>query len=147
VFLESAGFTHRFQIDLAFLQQGKECTAAPLFTQEPRRVNPQRVHYFIHSEDYKERRAKTRRALEMLNTPIAVLVAGAIVVAVLGFLYFGYYLPRTTTPSAAPRTEQRVGPSTTIERTRPTTNIEETTSLTTASPTGSSPTATATGTP
>jgi hypothetical protein len=147
VFLESAGFTHRFQIDLAFLQQGKECTAAPLFTQEPRRVNPQRVNYFIHSEDYKERRAKTRRALEMLNTPIAVLVAGAIVVAVLGFLYFGYYLPRTTTPSAAPRTEQRVGPSTTIERTRPTKNIEETTSLTTASPTGSSPTATATGSP
>jgi hypothetical protein len=90
---------------------------------------------------------KTRSALEMLNTPIAVLVAGTIVVAVLGFLYFGYYLPRTTTPSAAPRTEQRVGPSTTIERTRPTKNIEETTSLTTASPTGSSPTATATGSP
>jgi hypothetical protein len=61
VFLESAGFTHRFQIDLAFLQQGKECTAAPLFTQEPRRVNPQRVHYFIHSEDYKERRGQNEK--------------------------------------------------------------------------------------
>ena len=83
----------------------------------------------------------------MLNTPIAVLVAGAIVVAVLGFLYFGYYLPRTTTtPSASPRTEQRVGPSTIIERTRLTKNFEETTSSTTDSPTESSPTATATAT-
>jgi hypothetical protein len=147
VFLESAGFTHRFQIDLAFLQQGKECTAAPLFTQEPRRVNPQRVNYFIHSEDYKERRGQNEKGAGDAQHPHRRPRRGAIVVAVLGFLYFGYYLPRTTTPSAAPRTEQRVGPSTTIERTRPTKNIEETTSLTTASPTGSSPTATATGSP
>ena len=84
----------------------------------------------------------------MLNTPIAVLVAGAIVVAVLSFLYFGYYLPRTTTtPSASLRTEQRVGPSTTIERTRSATTTEETTLLTTNFPTESSPTATATGSP
>jgi len=83
----------------------------------------------------------------MLNTPIAVLFAGAIVVAVLGFLYFGYYLPRTTTtPSALPPRTERVGPSTTIERTRLTKNFEQTTSSTTDSPTESSPTATATAT-
>ena len=84
----------------------------------------------------------------MLNTPIAVLVVTAIVVAVLGFLYFGYYLPRTTTaPPTSPRTEQRVSPPTTLERTRSVTTTEETTLLTTNSPTESSPTATATGSP
>jgi cytoskeletal protein RodZ len=82
----------------------------------------------------------------MLNTPQAVLVVLAIVVAGLSFLYFAYYLPRTTPapPASPPRTEQRVSsPPTTLETTRSTTNGGETTS-TTNSPTEASPTATAT---
>jgi hypothetical protein len=85
----------------------------------------------------------------MLNTPQAVLVVLAVVVAVLGFIYFGYYLPRTApAPSAPP-------PRTALEGTRQATNAEEptqqTTLLTTEAPAVTSPTgtatATATGTP
>jgi hypothetical protein len=67
--------------------------------------------------------------LEALNTPIGVLAVLMVVVALNGFLFFGYYLPRTTTTTApaSPQIE-RIPPSTTVERTRPTTNIvEETT--------------------
>ncbi len=82
-----------------------------------------------------------RRALDMLNTPQAVLVVLVVVVAVVGFVYFGYYLPRTPpAPSASPL-------RTAIEETRPATNAQETTLLTTDAPTVSSPTATATGAP
>jgi hypothetical protein len=80
----------------------------------------------------------------MLNTPQAVLVVLAIVVAVLGFVYFGYYLPRIPpATSASP-------PRTALEETRPATNAEEptqeTTLLTTDAPAVTSPTATATAT-
>jgi hypothetical protein len=44
--------------------------------------------------------AQARRFLEMLNTPLAVLVVLVVVVAVNSFLYFGYYLPRITSPAA-----------------------------------------------
>ena len=70
--------------------------------------------------------------MEALNTPIGVLSVLVVVVALNAFLFFGYYLPRTTTPSTAPASPkiERIPPSTTtVERTRPTTNIieEETT--------------------
>jgi hypothetical protein len=77
--------------------------------------------------------------LEALTTPIGVLAVLVVVVSVNAFLFFGYYLPRTTTPSTAPASPQieRIPPSTTtVERTRPTTNIveeETTTSETTTS--------------
>jgi hypothetical protein len=76
--------------------------------------------------------------LEALTTPIGVLAVLVVVVSVNAFLFFGYYLPRTTTPSTAPASPQieRIPPSTTtVERTRPTTTIEEetTTSETTTS--------------
>jgi hypothetical protein len=76
--------------------------------------------------------------LEALTTPIGVLSVLVVVVSVNAFLFFGYYLPRTTTPSTAPASPQieRIPPSTTtVERTRPTTTIEEetTTSETTTS--------------
>jgi hypothetical protein len=64
--------------------------------------------------------------LEALNTPIAVLAVFLVVVALNSFLFFGYYLPRTTTTTApaSPQIE-RIPPSTTVERTSPPTNIEE----------------------
>ena len=69
--------------------------------------------------------------MEALNTPIGVLAVLGVVAALNGFLFFDYYLPRTTTTTAAPASPQieRIPPSTTVERTRPTTNIieEETT--------------------
>ena len=76
--------------------------------------------------------------MEALTTPIGVLAVLVVVVSVNAFLFFGYYLPRTTTPSTAPASPQieRIPPSTTtVERTRPTTTIEEetTTSETTTS--------------
>ncbi len=50
-----------------------------------------------------------RRFLDILNTPMAVLVVLAIVVTVNVFLFFGCYLPAVTGPAApsppAPRTE------------------------------------------
>jgi type VI protein secretion system component VasF len=46
--------------------------------------------------------AQARRFLEMLNTPLAVLVVLAVVVAVNTYLVVGYYLPRTTSPGAPP---------------------------------------------
>jgi hypothetical protein len=36
----------------------------------------------------------------MLNSPMAVLVVLAVVVAVNAFLFFGYYLPNITSPGA-----------------------------------------------
>jgi hypothetical protein len=62
--------------------------------------------------------------LKALNTPIAVVAVLVVVVALNGFLFFGYYLPRTTTAPASPQIE-RIPPSTTVERTRPPTTIEE----------------------
>jgi hypothetical protein len=44
---------------------------------------------------------------ENLNTLLAVLVVTAIVVAVNSFLFFGYYLPRTTTPTTSPPAANR----------------------------------------
>jgi hypothetical protein len=38
----------------------------------------------------------------MLNTLLGVLVVLSVVVAVNSFLFFGYYLPRTTSPAAPP---------------------------------------------
>ena len=68
--------------------------------------------------------------MEALTTPIGVLAVLVVVVSLNGFLFFGYYLPRTTTTTApaSPQIE-RIPPSTTVERTRPTTNVieEETT--------------------
>jgi hypothetical protein len=59
--------------------------------------------------------------LEALNTPIAVLAVTGVVVAFNAFLFFGYYLPRTTNPTApaSPQIE-RTPLSTTVQRTRPT---------------------------
>ena len=77
--------------------------------------------------------------MEALTTPIGVLAVLVVVVSVNAFLFFGYYLPRTTTPTTAPASPQieRIPPSTTtVERTRPATNIieeETTTSETTTS--------------
>jgi hypothetical protein len=76
--------------------------------------------------------------LEALNTPIAVLAVMGVVVALNGFLFFGYYLPRMTN-SMAPASPQieRTPPSTTVERTRPINeNIEQetTTSISEAPP-------------
>jgi len=64
--------------------------------------------------------------LEALNTPIAVLAVTGVVVAFNAFLFFGYYLPRTTNPTApaSPQIE-RTPLSTTVQRTRPTTNMEQ----------------------
>jgi hypothetical protein len=76
----------------------------------------------------------------MLNTPMAVLAVAAVVVAVNGYLYFGIYLPRTTTtptPSSPPaQTEPTMTqPSTTVEQTQPRTTLEGTTTSTaTATP-------------
>jgi hypothetical protein len=75
--------------------------------------------------------------LEALNTPIAVLAVTGVVVAFNAFLFFGYYLPRTTNPTApaSPQIE-RTPLSTTVQRTRPTTNMEQqtTTSIIKESP-------------
>ena len=63
--------------------------------------------------------------MEALNTPIVVLSVLVVVVALNGFLFFGFYLPRTTTTAPASPQIERIPPSTTtVERTRPTTNIE-----------------------
>jgi hypothetical protein len=43
----------------------------------------------------------------MLNTPIAVLAAVVVTVALNGFLLFSYYLPRTTTPPVSPSQAER----------------------------------------
>jgi hypothetical protein len=88
----------------------------------------------------KRRAPKTRRFFDALNTPIAVLVVLMVVVAVNSFLFFAYYLPRTTTevPALPPeRTEQRTHPltTTTVERTRPTTTSFEGTTTSTATAT------------
>jgi hypothetical protein len=63
--------------------------------------------------------------LEALNTPIAVLAVFLVVVALNSFLFFGYYLPRTTTTAPASPQIERIPPSTTVERTSPPTTIEE----------------------
>ena len=59
-----------------------------------------------------------RTFLEMLNTPMAVLVMLVVAVSVNSFLYFNYYLPRTATAAAAS--------SPLIERTEPAPNFEKT---------------------
>lgn len=67
----------------------------------------------------------------MLNTPLAVLAMLVIFVIINSFLYFGYYLPRTTTAAPALPTQiERTNSSTTFERTRPRPTIEETTTST-----------------
>jgi hypothetical protein len=44
----------------------------------------------------------------MLNTPVAVFVVLFVVVAVNSFLFFGYYLPKTTnTATAMPASSQQ----------------------------------------
>ena len=86
----------------------------------------------------------------MLNTPSAVLAVFVVVVAVNSFLFFGYYLPRMTTPLPPERTSERAPNSTTtaeqaqptttsVEQTRPGTTLDGTTT--------STATATATTTP
>jgi hypothetical protein len=59
-----------------------------------------------------------QRLGEALNKPIGSLVVGMVIVAVCVFLYFGYYLPRTTTAPGSPSTTR-------TERTEPTTTVEE----------------------
>jgi cytoskeletal protein RodZ len=97
--------------------------------------------------------ALARRFLEMLNTPITVLVVLVVVVSVNAFLFFGHYLPSVRTPtvptSAPTLTTERTSapPTTTVEgedseateeQTQPATTPEVTTTATaTASPTGS----------
>jgi cytoskeletal protein RodZ len=94
-----------------------------------------------------------RRFLEMLNTPMAVLVVLVVAVAVNAFLFFGHYLPslRTpTAPSSAPAltTERtRSAPMrTTVEKTDPEATEEQTQPATTPEVTTTA-TATATGSP
>jgi hypothetical protein len=89
--------------------------------------------------------AQTRRVLEMLNTPIALLAAVVAIVALNGFLLFSYYLPRTTTPPASPSQAERTTTleRTTVERTQPT----ETRPRTSEETTTSGATATATASP
>ncbi len=80
----------------------------------------------------------------MLNRPSAVIAVLAVVLAINGFLFFEYYLPRTTTstPPSPVRTEREPSsPKTTAEPTQPTTTLEETTTSTATS------TATATASP
>ena len=72
---------------------------------------------------------QTRRFFELLNTPMAALSAVVLVVAVNGFLYFGYYSPRISSP---PTTTSSTTPP--IERTHLKTNIEETTPSNTETP-------------
>ena len=55
----------------------------------------------------------------MLNTPMAVLAAVVVAVALNGYLYFSSYLPRTTTPPASQPQAER---TTTLQRT----NVEKT---------------------
>jgi hypothetical protein len=43
-----------------------------------------------------------RRLFALLNTPLAALVVMTITVTVASFLFFGYYLPRITTPTTGP---------------------------------------------
>ena len=90
----------------------------------------------------------------MLNTPLAVLVALFVVVAVNAFLFVGHYLPSVRTPTASPSaptlttertrsapmrtTVEKTVPEATEEQTQPATTPEVTTTATaTASPTGS----------
>jgi hypothetical protein len=91
------------------------------------------------------------RFFDFLNTPIAVLSALLVVVAVSVFLYFGRY-SRTPTPLPAARTvpsattierTERAGPK---ERTRPVTTLQSTTP-TAAPPTERSATVSATSSP
>jgi hypothetical protein len=100
------------------------------------------------------------RFFDVLNTPIAVLSALLVVVAVNVFLYFGYS-PKTPTPLPAARTvpsatsierTERAGPkerrrheSTRPERSRPATTLQSTPP--TATPTERSATASATSSP
>ena len=72
----------------------------------------------------------------MLNTPAAFLAALVLVVAVNSFLYFGFYLPRTTNPpDASPPGERTHHPSKALEKTSSTTDTEKkTTSNNTSSP-------------
>src|SRR5215210_5962037 len=95
-----------------------------------------------------------RRFFEMLNTPMAVLVALFVVVAVNSFLYFGYYSPRTPTPSSHSLPPEHTHSPTKLEETT-SAHMEETTSSSTKSPpsttapttTTVTATATATATP
>jgi hypothetical protein len=59
-----------------------------------------------------------QRLGEALNKPIGSLVVVVVIVAVCVFLYFGYYLPRTTTAPGSPSTTR-------TEPTEPTTTVEE----------------------
>ncbi len=67
----------------------------------------------------------------MLNTPTAVLGVLVLVVAVNGFLFFGYYSERTASPRAS--SPPPVG------RTQPETNVEEATTPVTEKPPEESP--------
>jgi cytoskeletal protein RodZ len=65
---------------------------------------------------------QTRRFLEILNTPIAVLVVLVVVVVVNASLYFGHFFPADKSPASSPspalRTESTSAPKrTTLERT------------------------------
>ena len=96
-----------------------------------------------------KRGPQTGRLLRMLNTPSAVLAVFVVVVAVNGFLYFGYYLPRMTTTPPPGRTERAPSSPTAAEQTQPTTtSVEETRAGTSLEVTTTSTiTSTATATP
>src|ERR671910_256515 len=47
-----------------------------------------------------------RSFFDLLNTPLTALVVMTITVAVASFLFFGYYLPRITTPAGPTLTVQ-----------------------------------------
>jgi hypothetical protein len=92
--------------------------------------------------DFPQRKGgpQTRRFFEVLNTPIAVFAALFVVVAVCGFLYFGYYSPRTA-HTGTPRTisEKTRGGTQTLKSASPTTpestEKERSTGVTTATST------------
>jgi hypothetical protein len=86
----------------------------------------------------------------MLNTPMALLAVTTVVVGVNSFLYFGFYLPRTTPPSFSPPAQPEQTERTTT--TQPTTPVEQTTTQPRTTPEGTTtstatPTATATPSP
>jgi hypothetical protein len=78
-----------------------------------------------------------RRLWDMLNTPIGVLAVAMVVLAINSYLFFGFYLPRTTTtPASSPPL-----PQTDRTTTQPATTLEGRTTST------ATPTATATPSP
>jgi hypothetical protein len=65
-----------------------------------------------------------QRLWEALNKPIGFLVVAAVIVAVCVFLYFGYYLPRTTTAPGSPSTTRTELTTTVEETSRPATGSQ-----------------------